>query len=159
MKQKELADCLKGVVALGAVCVLFLGGVVAPEMGAELALGNPALAYMYWPCLIFIWVSAVPVCAALVLVWGIASEIRRDNSFCYKNAARLRAVSLLALGDTLFYLAGTGYLAASQMLHVGILILSAGVMAVGAAITVAAAALSHLTKKAADLKSENDLTI
>ena len=40
-----------------------------------------------------------------------------------------------------------------------IAIIGMGVCAVGAAISVLCAALSHLTRKAADMRSENDLTI
>ena len=46
-----------------------------------------------------------------------------------------------------------------NLLHIGIAIIGLGVCAVGAAISVLCAALSHLTRKAADMRSENDLTI
>jgi len=159
LKQKELSTWLKAIVVLGTACVILLAGVIAPEYGREFAAGNPELAYMFWPCLVFIWISAVPVCAALVLVWQIAVEIGRDNSFCHRNAERLRMIGILALSDTLLYIVGGTYLAMTNMLHISVFLLIVGIVSIGAALTVAAAALSHLTRKAADLKSENDLTI
>ncbi|NCB52241.1 MAG: DUF2975 domain-containing protein [Clostridia bacterium] len=159
MKQKELSGWLKSIVILGALCAVFLGVVIAPKYGYDFAEVSPELAYMLWPCLIFVWVSIVPVAAALVLVWQIAAEIGRDNSFCHKNAERLRMICIMALSDTLLYIAGGIYLALANILHISIFLLIVGIVSIGAALTVTAAALSHLTRKAADLKSENDLTI
>ena len=42
----------------------------------------------------------------MALVWKMATEIGRDNSFCMKNALRLRTCSLLAAADTLYYIIG-----------------------------------------------------
>ena len=159
MKQKELSGWLKAIVGLGALCALFLGIVIAPEYGNKFALVSPELSYTLWPCLVFVWISIVPVAVALVLTWQIASEIGRDNSFCHKNAERLRLICVMALTDTLLYIVGGIYLALSNLLHISIFLLIVGIVSVGAALTVAAAALPHLTRKAADLKSENDLTI
>ncbi len=159
MKQKELARALRGIALLGLLCVLVLGGWVAPEMGRELAAGNPEAAYLFWPCLGFIWATALPVLAALGLVWRMAGEIGRDNSFCAANARRLKILSVLAFADTAAYLAAAAVLAALRLLHVGILVLILGIAASGIAIAVVTAALSHLVYKAAVLQSENDLTI
>lgn len=95
----------------------------------------------------------------MALVWQMASEIGRDNSFCLKNALRLRTCSLLAAADTVYYLVGGAVLLSMGLLHIGIAIIGMGVCAVGAAISVLCAALSHLTRKATDMRSENDLTI
>ncbi len=93
------------------------------------------------------------------LVWQIAAEIGRDNSFCHKNAERLRLISFLALTDTVLYIASGFYLALANILPISVFLLIVGIVSIGIALTVASAALSHLTQKAADLKSENDLTI
>lgn len=159
MKQKELSGWLKAIVILGTLCALFLGIVIAPEYGYEFTEVCPELAYLLWPCLIFVWISIIPVAVALALVWQIALAIGRDNSFSHKNVERLRLICIMSLTDTLLYIAGGIYLALSNILHISIFLLIVGIVSVGAAITVAAAALSHLTRKAADLKSENDLTI
>lgn len=159
MKQKELSIWLRVIVALGFVCVVFLGGVIAPELGREMAWGNPELAYMFWPCLAYIWLTAVPVIIFMVLVWLIAVEIGRDNSFCVENAQKLRACSILALADTLLYIFAAVVLGAMKALHISVLLLIIGIAAIGFAVTVCCAALSHLTRKAADMKSENDLTV
>lgn len=145
--------------ALAAVCVIFLGVTAAPDIGTELTLQNPSYKSFYLPCLIFIWISAIPVFAFLLMVWQIATDIGRDNSFCYANARRLKICSILALTDTVLYICGGIVLSIMRVLHPSIFIIIAGLFAIGFATTVCCAALSHLTRKAADMQSENNLTI
>lgn len=159
MKQKELTRWMKGIVVLGFLCVLFLDAIWVPELGRDLAWNTPNLKVMFWPCLIYFWISTIPVMVFMALVWQMATEIGRDNSFCMKNALRLRTCSLLAAADTVYYIIGGVVLLSMNLLHIGIAIIGLGVCAVGAAISVLCAALSHLTRKAADMRSENDLTI
>lgn len=159
MKQRELSIWLRAVVMLGAACVLVLALWVVPDIGRDFGLGAPELAHLYWPCLIAVWLSAVPVFIFMALVWQMAVEIGRDNSFCLANARRLRSCSFLAALDTLLYVAGALVLSLLNALHVGALLLIALLAAVGAAVAVCCAALSHLTRKAAEMKSENDLTV
>ena len=169
MKQKELSRWMKVIVVLGFICVLFLDAVWVPELGRDIAWNTPNLEPMFWPCLIYFWISTIPVMVFMALVWQMATEIGRDNSFCMKNALRLRTCSLLAAADTVYYIIGGVVLLSMNLLHIGIAIIGLGLAAallgfprlgaVGAAISVLCAALSHLTRKAADMRSENDLTI
>ena len=57
MKQKELSVWLRIILALGALCVLFLALVFVPSVGQDIAGENPNLAPAYLPCLIFFWVT------------------------------------------------------------------------------------------------------
>ncbi len=159
MKQKELAVWMKVICVVGAVCVLFLALAVAPAVGRDLARAYPEYERFLIPCLAFLWLTALPVLAVAVCAWLIASDIGRDNSFSYENAARLRLCCILAVTDTGLYLAGGAVLFALDMLHPAILLRGAFICAVGAACAVVFAALSHLTLKAAELKGEQDLTI
>ena len=161
MKQKELSVWLRIILALGALCVLFLALVFVPSVGQDIAGENPNLAPAYLPCLIFFWVTTIPVYAFIALVWLIAVEIGRDNSFCRKNADRLRACSLLALLDTVLSLPldRVSPEAYFHLLHISLIIGGVVLCAIGSAVSVCCAALSHLTRKAADMQSENDLTI
>ena len=135
------------------------GGLIVPAMAWETAAMNPDLAYLKWPCLIFFWCALAVVVAALVCAYQIFADIGRDRSFTAKNARRLRLISHLALGDTVAWLVGTVALAMLAPMHPMFLFGMLAVLVVGAAFTVAASALSHLTLKAAALQDENDLTI
>lgn len=159
MKQKELSVWLRCIIVLIGAAVLFLAIVFVPDLGEEAVRVNPNLAWLYLPCLLYIWFTALPVFAALVIAWLIFAEIGRDNSFCLANARRLRTISFLALTDTLLYILWTIALGVLHALHPGVLVGVICIVFMGLGFTVGTAALSHLTKKAADLKADSDLTI
>ena len=159
MKQKELSVWLRVVVVLIGLAVLFLGVVFLPALGRDTVDMNPELSHLFWPCLLFLWATLLPVLAALVLAWLIFAEIGRDNSFCMENARRLRAISILALIDTMLYIVWIVALGMLNVLHPSVLIGSVCIVFMGVGFTVGAAALSHLAQKAAALKDENDLVI
>ena len=159
MNQKSLSIWLRAICAVGMLCTLFLSLVVMPTLGRAVAYDYEELAWLYWPCLAFFGLTAAVVIAFLALVWLIARDIGRDRSFTFVNARRLGACSVLALADTLLYAAVGCVLMAFNLLHFTLLVLGVILCAVGAAVSVACAALSHLTRKAADMQSENDLTV
>ena len=159
MKQSELSKWLKVIAAVAALCCVALGAYIMPLLGDDVVQQFPEYRNMYWPCLVFFWVTELPVLAALVCAWQIFTQIGRDNSFCMENAARLRTVSRLAILDTVLYVLAAVALAVLKLLHPSLLIADMAVVFVGLAVAVASAALSHLTQKAASLKDENDLTI
>ena len=159
MKQKELSLWLRVIVVGGWLVCALLAFPIAPKLAQEAAADIPELAYLAWPCLGLFWVGLAIVAAALAFAWRIFAEIGRDNSFCAENARRLRIISGLALTDTLLCAAGIVALFLLRALHPGVFLLLLLITAVGAGITVAAAALSHLTLKAAVLQDENDLTV
>ncbi len=159
MKQQELSRWLRVVVAVGWVICVLLAFVVGPLLAAEAVLVEPRLAWLKWPCLTALWLGVGIVAVALGFAWRIFAEIGRDNSFCMENARRLRVISILALSDTLLCVAVMLALLLLRVLLPGMLLLMLLITAVCAGITVAAAALSHLTVKAAQMQDENDLTI
>lgn len=160
MKQKELSVLLRVIVTICALIALALALALAVTTAKSLYLDrNWESVYLAAELALF-----VPLFAALWDMWCIFREIGHDNSFCMENAMRLRRVSFYALADTLleiatmllFVLAG-----GSNGIGTGIgwLLLKLFFVLVGIAMAVACAALSHLTRKAAQIKSENDLTI
>ncbi len=159
MNRKDLSLFLRVLIVLAAfIGVVFLT-VFLPLYGNDVRKVLSEVAYMYWPTLIFIWISAIPVYAALWMGWKVCGEIRRDNSFCEENAARLRAISVFAVADVCFYVAGGIALLMMNLLHPGILLLGGAIVFIGIALAVVFAVLSYLTEKASLLKKENDLTV
>jgi len=159
MKRKELAKWLKLVIAFAAFIGVFLCFVIAPALGHDAVSMYPELDYMYGPCLIFIWVTAVPFYLALYKGLLICHEISADNSFCTENAQRLKEISKMALSECILYLAAMVILFGLNLLHPSILLMMLFIIFVGISIAVVSAALSHLVEKASELKEENDLTI
>ena len=167
MGQKELSVLLRAVVAVLAVFLTAALAFFLPLLAREVALfcldlgwgERAAWGVGCWGLAAVIGLSAVPCYAALWLGWRIFTEIGRNNSFCRENARRLRIISRLALLDTAVYVALSLFLCAVGLGHPSLALVLAAVILFGAAVTVCAAALSHLTQKAADLKDDNDLTI
>ena len=159
MKQKSLSVWLKIIIIGVGICGLVCDILVIPELGHSMAGSDPALTRMYLPWLIYLWVCSLPCYAALVMSWIIARNIGRDRSFSVENARYMKYISVLAAADTaLFFIVDIVYLFLN-MNHPGVLILSLFVVFAGVAISIAAAVLSHLIAKAADLQDQSDLTI
>ena len=88
MKQKELSRWLKAILVLAVVAGLVTLLVLVPSFGRSTVLTYPEYAFLYWPCLLFIWLSGVPLFAAIGYAWRVCSELARDNSFTAENARR-----------------------------------------------------------------------
>ncbi len=159
MKQKELSRWLRVVVVIGWVACALLSVVVMPKLATDAAMDLPEFSHLAMPCLAIFWLGMVPVVLALWYAWRIFGEIGRDNSFCKENARRLRIISGLALADTMLCIVSILVLLFLGALHPSIFLLMLLIAVIGAGLTVAAAALSHLTLKAAILQEDSDLTI
>jgi len=159
LKRLKFSKWLKGIIIFSAFLGIAFCGFIIPELGKEAVMMNPELAWLFWPCLIFIWITAVPFYLALWKAWLICREIARDNSFCEENARRLREIGGLALSESVLYCAAAVALMIMNLLHPGILLLILFFIFVGIAVAVVSGTLSYLVKKSCDLKQENDLTI
>ena len=115
--------------------------------------------HLYWPWLVLIWVTVLPIYAALAFGWIIAVNIGKDRSFSVENARLLKWISGLAAGDAAFFFIGNILYLFLDWSHPGVTLMSLIVVFVGVAISVAAAALSHLVMKAALLQEQQELTI
>ena len=159
MEQKALAKWLKLVLLGMGLCGLAVYFFIIPAYGASLRSLYPEFSNRFWPWLIFLWVSGIPCYGVLALGWRIAAHIGRDASFSMDNARCLRYIALLAALDGAYFFLGSLILLFLNMSHPGVVLGSLLVVFAGAAVAVAAAALSHLVRKAALLQEENDLTI
>ena len=159
MKQEVLAKWLKIILIGVGICGLIVFFLIIPLYGASLVSLYPEFSGRYWPWLIFLWICGIPCYAALVFGWKIASNIKNDRSFSQENAGYFKWISWLAAADAVFFFIGNIVLLLMNMSHPGITLFSFLVVFAGVSISVAAAVLSHLLNKAADLKEQSDLTI
>lgn len=159
MSQKNLSKWLKGIIAGMVVCGAIIYLYLIPVWGRDLVEANPEFSNCYIPWLAVLLISAIPCYWGLYFGWKIAAEIGKDNSFSRENASYLKNISMLAALDSVYFFGANLVLMLLGMNHPGIFLLSLFVVFAGIAVTVAAAALSHLVKKAADMKEENELTI
>jgi hypothetical protein len=159
MKQAALSRWLKAItIIIGLMGLAFYAGVF-PAIVNDFGMVFPEFKRLVLPSLIGIWASGVPCYVSLALFWGICTRIGRDRSFCAENARGLQWIGKLAIFDAVLCLAVTVLLVANGAINPGIYIIAFTIMFAGAAVALAALALSHLVLKAAQLKDENDLTI
>ena len=160
MDQKKLALWLKIIIIVTALCGIAICGLVLPMVGQSIADSyGGEFDYAFWPCLIFLWICALPCFAALAIGWRIASNIGRDRSFTEENAKLISVISILAAADSVFFFVGNVVLLCFSCNHPGFVVLSLVVTFVGIAVSIGLACLSHLVRKAAGLQAESDLTI
>ena len=160
MTQLALSKSLKTILVGVWLCGLALYFLIIPDLGSSIAAVDPEYAYCYWPWLIFIWCTGIPVAAAMLMAWRISTNIGADRSFSMQNAKLLKWIEYLAAGDAAFFFVGNIVLyIALGVTHPGIMIGALVVIFACLAVAVAAAVLSHLVMKAALMQEENDLTI
>ena len=157
MNQKGLSLMLRLLVALVAAAGLALSAALVRFGHAQcLARGQMEL---FVPCLVFFLLTLAAVYAALLLAWRMFASIGRDQSFTAANARRLKYMSWLACGDAVAYLLALPLLSAVTSIQPFTVLVLLGLAFVGVCLSVACACLSHLVKKAADLKQDQELTI
>ena len=145
-----LVRTLKGVIVFMGLMAAFAYIELFPQRITQMGL-DPDVAWLVTPGIIAISVSAIPIAIALAFFWMICTEVGRENS------RWLSGIGFCALIDTGYCAVGT--VTIELMVGSPIWLLGIGVCTAGLAIALAAFLLSHLVLKAADLKSENDLTI
>ena len=156
MNQASLAKWIKWIVLGVGICGLIVYFMIIPFLGNTLVQQSIEYQYCYWPWLILMWLTAIPCYLILFYVWKIANEVNNDNSFSMVNAAYLKKIMMLSLGDiTCFFIANVIFLFLN-MNHPGIFILALFFCFAGIVIAVIAAVLSHLVENAALIKAEND---
>ena len=159
MDQKKLSAWLKGIVIGLGLCGLVVYFAILPDIGGSMRESYPEFAGWHWPWMIFLWCTAVPCYAALIMGWRIAANIGQGRFFSPENARLLQVIAWLAAGDTVFFFLGNVVFVFLSMNHPGIFLASLLVCFAGVAVTAAAVCLSHLVHKAADLQEQSDLTI
>lgn len=158
MKQKTLANLLIAVVALITLIGSFLIFFWVPVVGEQARIFPETQPYVT-PALIYIWATALPFYAGLWQGLRVCLRIRSDRSFCLENARSLTLISWLALSECIIYLLFGGWLCWMHFVNFGVLFFLVCIESLGIILTVGAAVLSHLVRKAAELQTESDFTV
>ena len=142
-----------------AVLGLLAAFVFLPLLASAMLEEYPAYQKWYWPGLVYCWIVLLPGFAGLWEFWKICVQIGRDDSFSQENARSLFRICLLALTMAALLAAGVAALCLLGMGLPALLIAMLGFAAACALVALLANALSQLVRRAAAIKSENDLTI
>lgn len=159
MKQKKLAVWLQVVILVAGIMMLLFLAVILPVMASQIREKVPELSYMYWPCLTFVWVTAVPFYCALIALWQVCGQIGQGNAFCSQNVKNLSFISKLALTECFLHFGAMVTLIRLNLMPPSVFLLMAAILCIGFFIAVVAAVLSLLAQRALDIQHENDLTI
>ncbi|MDR3344931.1 MAG: DUF2975 domain-containing protein, partial [Oscillospiraceae bacterium] len=122
MSPKTLSRLLQLSVVATAACALFILLFVVPSFGEGIVTQNRQIADWYWPWLSFIWLTAVPCFAILVLIWRVSGAVRRDEVFTVKTAKLIKAGAVILFADVGFFFAGNIVLFILKMSHPAVLL-------------------------------------
>lgn len=159
MKQHGFSLWMKAITVACAVLGLCLCFLLAPMLIDDLTTTYEELENMFYPGILFVWVTAIPFFAALAEVWLICGEIGRDNSFCVKNALRLRNLSGICALECVLYMIGIVLLLVKGVSVSWLFLFFLFIIFICVSAAVGCAMLSHLVRKAADLRQDSELTI
>ncbi|MDO4261962.1 MAG: DUF2975 domain-containing protein [Eubacteriales bacterium] len=150
---------MKFLVIFAAACGLALDLGVLPVAGMRMAGDYPEFAGFFWPWLVFLWAISLPCFSALSLAWRIFSNIEKERAFSVENADHMERISFLSAADAALLVLGNAAFLLAGGSHMSVLLASFLIALIGIGVSVAAAALSHLIRKAAQLQDQSDWTI
>lgn len=158
--EKAVSKTFKKLIVFVSAACVFLYGVVIPYLGKEIiqSMGGEFKNY-YGPWLALIWLTALPLAIAFIDAWKITSNIEKGRSFSVCTAKMLKNISVLAALDSGIFMAGNILYMILNISHPSVFLASTAVCAFGVCLSVFMGSVSKLAEKAADIKSENDLTV
>jgi hypothetical protein len=122
---------------------------------------NPDYAYMLYPIVIGMYVSAIPFFVALYQAFKLLSFIDKNQAFSELSVKALKNIKICAMTISGLYLVILPFvfLVAELDDAPGLVIIGMVPVFASMVIAVFAAVLQRLLKEAIDIKSENDLTV
>ena len=142
-----------GLIVFG-LCVFWL-----PMMANEMAALEPTLAYLKFPVLIGIYMTAIPFFYALYQAIYLLNLIKQEHAFSQDAILSLKEVKLSAIFIVIIYVIGLVFLWSQSALHPGIALMGLTIVFTSILITVFTAVLQELFRSALEIKLENDLTV
>jgi O-antigen/teichoic acid export membrane protein len=159
MKRETLF--LKVVVFLIGIPILALCIFALPWIANEAAEHYPELAYLKYPVLIGVYVTAIAYFVALYQALRLLSYIDNNKAFSELSVKALKNIKFCAITISILYAAGMPLIfhMAQEDDAPGLGVLGLVITCAPIVIAVFAAVLQKLLKNAIDIKSENDLTV
>ncbi|WP_257968085.1 DUF2975 domain-containing protein [Peribacillus deserti] len=139
-----------------ALCIFVL-----PEIAGFFAELNPKLAYLQYPFLIGLYVTAIVFFVALYQTLRLLSLIDKNQAFSELSVRGLKNIKYCAITISVLFAVFMPllYLMAEVDDAPGIILIGMVIIFGCIVVAVFAAVLQKLLKNAIDIKSENDLTV
>lgn len=159
MKRETLF--LKFVVVLMGLPVLALCIFVLPDIAEFFTELNPEFAYLQYPFLIGLYVSAIVFFGALYQTLKLLSYIDKNQAFSELSVEALKNIKYFAMTIGALYVVFMPllFLMGERDDAPGIILIGMIIIFGCMVVAVFAAVLQKLLKNAIDIKSENDLTV
>jgi hypothetical protein len=119
----------------------------------------PEYAYLKYPVLIGLYITAVPFYYALYKALVILKYVGCENAFSKQSVESLKHIRICALAEIVIYAAMSIYLLSQNALHPGIAIIIGAIIFAAITISLFTGVLQQLLSTAIEIKSENDLTV
>lgn len=159
MNQRELSNWLKIIILISGFFGLLICFVLAPRIGKNILGIHKSMSFMYWPCLIFMWIGCIPIYLGFYQGWKIFDNIGKDKSFSEENVVCLYNIVKLSIMEIILFSMSIVILLFLNVNNIAMYIVIFLVLFVSIFVGTSSAILSHLINKAIELKRENDLTI
>ena len=142
--------------AVLAICTLLL-----PTLWGDVSVEFPSYSYAIYGIFTSMIVSSIPFFIGMYNAWQLLSLIDKGSAFTKKSATALKIISLAAASITVIYLTTLPlfYIWGDRDDAPGLVVI--GMFLVGApmVVSVFALLLHRLISEAAEIKSENELTV
>jgi len=158
MKQGNIIFLKTAVFVIGTV-ILGLCIFALPVLAKYSAEMNPEFAYLQYPVLIGLYLTAIPFYIALYQTLRLLKIIQEKNTFSEGTVKRLGLIKHCASMIVVIYLLGLILLLSQNALHPGIALIGLIVAFTSIAIRFFSSLIQVLLKNALKQKLENDLTI
>lgn len=156
MDNRKLSIWLKFIAVAMATVGIVLYFVFVPLVGMDMVDDGVMTKTAAWAFFAFLVPTAVPCYLVLIWLWNAAGDIRREASFTQKNAVRLKNTSIACLTDTGYLFVGNLAFFLAKSSPAVVFASFCFVVFTGIVLAVAAACLSHLVFKAAQMREENE---
>lgn len=150
---------LKITVFLIGITILTLCIFLLPRLANYAAEMYPEFAYLQYPILIGLYLTAIPFFIALYQALKLLNNIDNNNAFSELSVKALKYIKYCAVTISILYVIGIIFLVSQNASQPGITVLGFTIIFTSAVIAVFTAVLQKLLKNALNIKSENDLTV
>lgn len=150
---------LKVAVFLIGITVLALCIFLLPWLANYTAEMYPEFAYLQYPILFGLYITAIPFFIALYQALKLLNYIDNNNAFSELSVKALKYIKYCAVTISILYVIGIIFLMSQNASQPGIAVIGLTIIFTSAVIAVFTAVLQKLLKNALDIKSENDLTV
>ncbi len=158
MKQGKIL-LLKAAVYVMGIVILCLCVFALPTLAHEAADMNPEFAYLQYPVLIGLYLTAIPFFYALYQALKLLNYLINNHVFSKTAVHSLGMIKQCAGSIIIIYVIGMLFLVTQNALHPGVALIGLAILFLTLMILLFSAVLQDLLKKVMSLKSENELII